>query len=318
MPLTRRKFVSAAASGAVIANVPSSSVISGEPNAVLESHKAPLHIRSVTLKARKMKDLAAYYEQMIGLERISETAEDIILGSGGVGYFQILSAPEANPEPRRTAGLFHTAFLLPSRAALGAWFKATFDKDMDFEAASDHGVSEAFYLTDPEGNGIEVYADRPRKLWPRDGKGYDMTTGQMDVQSVLEDGLQTGVTKGQIPAASRIGHVHLKVGDLNAAEQFYTSVVGLDITNQRSGGTFFSSGGYHHHIAANTWTSAGAPPRPNGMTGLSRIDFAVTDEAVFADIHKRLSDSAANPVSNLTLVQDPWAIAIAFTRGERQ
>ena len=279
---------------------------------VLESHKAPLHIGAVTLKAHDMPALARFYEAVIGLDVIAASAEKITLGSGGVGYLHLLAAPHAALSPRIAAGLFHTAFLLPSRAALGAWFKGARQRGAPITGASDHDVSEAFYLDDPEGNGIEVYADRPREQWRHEGDEIYMTTSRMDVRAVVAagDGL---AGEGCFPAESRIGHVHLKVGEIAAAERFYNSLMGLDIMAKRPGGTFFSAGGYHHHIATNTWQSAGAPPRDETSLGLVTVDIDVSDASIMDGIEARLTVDPIKGAARSFAVLDPWSTELRFT-----
>ena len=279
---------------------------------VLESHKAPLHIGAVTLKAHDMPALARFYEAVIGLDVIAASAEKITLGSGGVGYLHLLAAPHAALAPRIAAGLFHTAFLLPSRAALGAWFKGARQRGAPITGASDHDVSEAFYLDDPEGNGIEVYADRPREQWRHEGDEIYMTTSRMDVRAVVAagDGL---AGEGCFPAESRIGHVHLKVGEIAAAERFYNSLMGLDIMAKRPGGTFFSAGGYHHHIATNTWQSAGALPRDETSLGLVTVDIDVSDASIMDGIEARLTVEPIKGAARSFAVLDPWSTELRFT-----
>jgi catechol 2,3-dioxygenase len=276
-----------------------------KPGSPLLSHQGPLHIASVSLRARNMDQLATYYERVIGLQRIASGPDRITLGSGGIGYLHLLAAVDALPEPPRSAGLFHTAFLLPSRAELGVWFKAARLRNVRFDGASDHGVSDAFYLTDPEGNGIEVYADRPMAAWsrPAGGRPYEveMTTLPMDVAAVVAaaDALGTTAASGGFPAQARVGHVHLKVGDIAAAEAFYHDVLGLDRTTGRAGAAFFGAGGYHHHIATNTWGSAGATKRQATWAGLAAIEFAVDAN------HKAASLGSA--------IDDPWGNRLTFS-----
>ncbi|MGL4241614.1 MAG: VOC family protein, partial [Beijerinckiaceae bacterium] len=186
---------------------------------ILESHKAPVHIEAVTLRAADMAALASWYEAKLGLDLIATAADRISLGSGGVPYFHIDAAPNGREEGRASAGLFHTAFVLPDRASLGRWFLRAYQLGVPFEGASDHAVSEAFYLSDPEGNGIEVYVDRPRAEWRKEPDGgVHMTTARMDVESVVAEGREKGDGDGRFPFAARIGHVHLKVGDAAEAE----------------------------------------------------------------------------------------------------
>ena len=289
---------------------------------VLESHKAPLHIGAVTLKAHDMPALARFYEAVIGLDVIAANSGKITLGSGGVGYLHLLAAPHAALSPRIAAGLFHTAFLLPSRAALGAWFKGARQRGAPITGASDHDVSEAFYLDDPEGNGIEVYADRPREQWRHEGDEIYMTTSRMDVRAVVAAGEELAgqglagdgpAGEGRFPAQSRIGHVHLKVGEIAAAERFYHGLMGLDIMAKRPGGTFFSAGGYHHHIATNTWQSAGAPPRDETSLGLVTVDIAVSDASIMDGIEARLTVEPIKGTARSFAVLDPWSTELRFT-----
>jgi catechol 2,3-dioxygenase len=275
---------------------------------VLESHKAPIHIDSVTLRAGDMAALAAYYEEKLGLDRIAAGSDRVSLGSGGVAYLHIDAAPNGRPEPHGAAGLFHTAFLLPDRASLGRWFLRTHGLGAAFEGASDHAVSEAFYLADPEGNGIEVYVDRPQAEWSKEADGgVHMTTARMDVEAVVAEAREMGQGDGRFPAASRIGHVHLKVGDAAEAERFYTAAFGFEVTHRRPPhAVFLASGGYHHHIAANTWTSRGAGLRPADALGLAELSLAVTDTGVLANIEKRAGGAA---------LADPWGNRIRIAEG---
>lgn len=275
----------------------------------IQSHLAPAHVGAVTLRSRDHRRLADFYADRIGLARLAETPEKISLGSGGVAYLHILAAPQAMPGRRSSSGLFHTAFLLPSRAALGQWFRRATAKGVELDGASDHDVSEAFYLTDPEGNGIEIYADRPAELWDRSAKAIRLTTERMDLAAVVAAGDAAAPGGDEVPAETRIGHIHLQVGDLPRAEAFYAPALGLDIVARYPGAAFYSWGGYHHHLATNVWASAGAAPRPAEATGLAEIEFAVREPGLFDTLRERIGPAA--PDGRLTLA-DPWAIPLAF------
>lgn len=271
---------------------------------ILESEKAPLHIGSVTLRARDIGTIADYYERMIGLDRIEALPDRVSLGSGGKSYLHIeAAAASAAREPDNAAGLFHTAFLLPDRAGLGRWFLRAYELGLPFEGASDHAVSEAFYLADPEGNGIEIYADRPRETWRRDADGgIHMTTQRMDVDAVVAAGRAGGNGDGRFPAESRIGHVHLKVGDAAAAEAFYTQALGLEVMARRAPqAVFMATGGYHHHVAVNTWMSRGAGRRQPGALGLAELRLEAADPATVQAIAKRMGGAAFD---------DPWGTRV--------
>lgn len=275
---------------------------------MLQSHQSPLHIGAVTFNAKDAPRLADYYQQIIGLELVDRHDGRISLGSGGEAYLHLNHSPRATPESPRSAGLFHTAFLLPSRAALGRWFAGVHGRGAEFSGASDHGVSEAFYLDDPEGNGIEVYADRPRDEWPRRDGGVNMTTERMDVEGVISAGAVAEAHRG-FPPEARIGHVHLRVGDINAVRSFYVGQLGLQEMDRRPGGVFYSAGGYHHHIATNQWQSAGAPARSSGTTGLAEVEIRVSDKAVMAGFQARSKADA----DGLIRLKDPAGLAFAIS-----
>ena len=203
------------------------------------------------------------------------------------------SAPRA--PARHTSGLFHQAILVPSRADLAAALHRVVDAGWRLSGASDHLVSEALYLSDPEGNGIEIYRDRPREEWPvRDGT-IQMSTVPLDLEGVLGELRQRGRRRG-MPAGTRIGHVHLNVGDLTAAEAFYSGGLGFDVTVRGyPGALFLSAGGYHHHIGLNTWTGEGAPPPPPGSRGLRSFEIEAPGRAELAVEEDRLREAGFEP-----------------------
>lgn len=276
----------------------------------LEARRAPLHVASVTLRARDMDALARFYETTMGLERLAQTGAAVTLGAGGEGFLRIEAAPDAPPAAPDEAGLFHTAFLLPSRADLGRWLSAALAAGVRLEGASDHAVSEALYLSDPEGNGIEIYADRARLDWRVRGGEVAMTTARMDIAAVRAEGARAGAPTLRFPAGARIGHVHLKVGDAARAEAFYAGRLGFDVTHRRPQAAFFAMGGYHHHLAANAWGSAGAGPRRPGALGLAEVGLAVTDPALWASLSAKLGAEGASDAT----ATDPWGTVIRLRR----
>lgn len=245
---------------------------------MLESENSPVFIRSATIISRDARRLADFYIHKLGFELVGGDGDTIELGAGGVGFLALENRPDATPFDPAASGLFHIAYLLPSRADLARWFVAARAAGVPFEGASDHAVSEAFYLTDPDGNGIEIYADRSRKDWPRDAQGYAMTTGPMALRELVTGADAAAATSPRLPAGTRIGHIHLQMGDAERAAGFWQANFGLEETHRRPGVRFLSWGGYHHHIAINNWRSRGASPREAGSAGLSTIEFAVRDE----------------------------------------
>lgn len=256
----------------------------------------PISVSRVGLKARDADALAAYYRAVVGLQELGRDGETITLGAAGRPLLALEQDRTATPDDPRSAGLFHTAFLLPGRADLGRWASHAMTNKLAVEGASDHRVSEAFYLTDPEGNGIEIYADRPRESWLWNGSQVAMSTERMDVRGVIAEAAGTEWTGA--PENTVVGHVHLRVGDPRAAEDFWHSEFGFDtVAKYGAQAVFLSSGGYHHHIGANTWQSAGAGRRDPARTGLSWVEMR--------------SDDGHTAVEK----QDPWGTVIRLVPG---
>ena len=241
---------------------------------------APISIGKLGLRARNAANLAEFYEKVVGLKEIGRDGETITLGAGGRPLLVIEGDTALRQEDPRTAGLFHTAFLLPERADLGRWIKHAIEKQIRVDGASDHIVSEALYLTDPEGNGIEIYADRPAEQWQWNGSEVEMATYRMDVDGVVGSVPADGSKWTGFPDNSIIGHVHLRVGDPKIAEEWWKSEMGFDaVAHYGRDAVFLSTGGYHHHIGANAWQSRGAGKRTSDTTGLSWIELNAKDKA---------------------------------------
>lgn len=241
--------------------------------------RAPLHAASVTLAVRDLAGVAGFYQDLLGLRPLPAPAPGrLTLAAGGRPLLHLRHTPEARPESGREPGLFHTAFLLPDRTALAAWLHHAAALGVELQGASDHGVSEAIYLADPEGNGIEVYADRARAEWPAaPGGGVGMFTRRLDLRALMAIAPAPATT----PEGTVVGHVHLRTNDVAAAEAFYTAL-GLAVMQHMPQAAFLSSGGYHHHVATNTWSSGGAPRRSRDLTGLVEMELRTADPEVFA------------------------------------
>ncbi|MBL8579563.1 MAG: VOC family protein [Mesorhizobium sp.] len=261
--------------------------------------KTPVSVGRVGLKARDAKALADYYSAVVGLEQLSSDGETITLGSKNRPLLVIENDKAAKPDDPRSAGLFHTAFLLPSRADLGRWINHAIENRIPVDGASDHLVSEALYLTDPEGNGIEIYADRLPTDWKWNGNQIEMATHRMDVEGV-RGAVSPGSSKWQgAPEGSVVGHVHLRVGDPVAAEEWWKRTLGFDtVAKYGAQAVFLSTGGYHHHIGANAWQSAGAGQRDRGLSGLDWVE---------------LRSSKASEAASY---EDPWSTTIRVVPGQ--
>ncbi len=233
----------------------------------------PVSVSRIGLKAKNAENLAAYYRAVVGLEELSRDGGNITLGAGNRALLEIEGDPAAQPDDPRSAGLFHTAFLLPARADLGRWIKHAIANNIAVDGASDHLVSEALYLTDPEGNGIEIYADRPHESWKWNGSQVEMATVALDIPGIVASVPAGSPEWKSAPENSIIGHVHLRVGKPAEAEDWWNSEFGFDTVAKYGGSAvFLSSGGYHHHIGANSWQSPGAGKRDAGLTGLTWVE----------------------------------------------
>lgn len=277
-----------------------------------DMHAAPMRIGKVQLKVRDLDATGSFYTSALGLARIASVNGRITLGTGTVPLLELLGDPGLAPNDRRQAGLFHTAFLLPSRPDLARWLAHAAATRVPLQGASDHIVSEAIYLADPEGNGIEVYVDRPVSRWHGAGDEIRMSTDPLDAQALLKAADRTEWVG--FPQDGMIGHVHLQVGDTAEADRFYSGVLGLDIATRYPGASFYGSGGYHHQLAGNVWNSRRAGRRLEGAAGLDAIEMIVRDAADLAAIAAR-AETAGIDISKdddgMTL-HDPWNTAITL------
>ena len=229
-------------------------------------------VGTVTLRASDLGRQRDFYERAIGLEARDESGTSVALADAeGRTLIRLDSSEARGSEPLTTphTGLFHNAFRYPDRGALGAAVARTIEIAPIFEGASDHGVSDAVYFRDPEGNGVELYRDRPFTDWPVAGEGrVGMFTRPLDLAALLSEAVHDG-----LPARCDIGHIHLQTADVEATTAFWRDTLGLD-ERQRFGpqAVFLAEGLYHHHIGANTWHSPGAPPAPPDRPGLDSFE----------------------------------------------
>ncbi|WP_051356782.1 VOC family protein [Azorhizobium doebereinerae] len=264
---------------------------------------AALAMGRVALTVNDLDRVAAFYQQAVGLHRLSGDAASLELGVGDTVLLQLRRDAAARRRSPREAGLFHTAFLLPARADLARWTRHAMATHTPVVGASDHAVSEAIYLSDPEGNGVEIYADRPASAWAWQDGQVKMVTEALDFEGLLASA-PDGAWQG-FPEGSRVGHVHLQVGAIAPAEAFYAGVLGLDVTCHYPGATFYAANGYHHHVATNVWNSRGAPVRDYPSTGLAEV----TIEAGPSRLEAIAARASVSEASTLT---DPWGTAIAL------
>src|SRR5215204_3201768 len=261
-------------------------------------------IGMVRLRVADLNDLTTFYERVIGLEAVDRGDDMTRLGAGqGEPLVELVGAPDAPPAPSFSTGLFHLAILVPDRAELGRALQRVAGAGWRLTGASDHLVSEALYLQDPEGNGIEIYRDRPREEWGRNGDELRMATLPLDLESVLGELDQGERQPNGMPSGTTMGHVH-----------------GLDVmVRSYPGALFLAAGGYHHHVGLNTWQSQGAPPPPEGALGLDRYELVLPNEAERDSAADRLADAGADPqrVDEGVVASDPSGNRVLLTARDR-
>ena len=266
------------------------------------------HLGRVRLQVADLERSLTFYEKILGLKTISRTADSVSLGPHGEDreIVHLRQLRSARPVPRRgLLGLYHFAILLPDRAALGR-FLAHLGEIGAYAGMSDHFVSEALYLTDPDGLGIEVYADRPRDAWRYDERQLHMTTGHLNVEDVIA--AAHGEPWGGMPAGTVLGHVHLYVDDIAKAEAFYHAALGFDkVVWSYPGALFMSAGGYHHHLGTNTW-ARGAPPASDADARLLEWEIIVPtqQDARKAAEHVKASGYPVREEKGEWILTDPW------------
>ncbi|EJM7169016.1 VOC family protein [Listeria monocytogenes] len=271
-----------------------------------------LRLGEVVLNVGHLKEMAGFYQEVIGLKLLEENERMVRLGVSGSDEALLVLKKIDNavvPEVPRI-GLFHTAFLLPTRESLADVLLHLAKSGHPIDGAGDHAYSEALYLHDIEGNGIEIYADRPKAEWMRDGDGnLPMVTEQVDVDSLLQiatDEPFTGMPNGTI-----IGHVHLQVADADKAEQFYKEVLGMNLTTAIPSARFFAAGDYHHHIGSNVWAGRNLELLQENETGLAWFTIITPDkDAIITNLIEQGYD--VKRLENTISVTDSNGIKIHF------
>jgi catechol 2,3-dioxygenase len=273
----------------------------------------------VVLTVANLARSVGFYEGVLGLAAAHRDRQAAVLAAGDTALVGLLEAPGARPPARRATGLYHLAILMPSRPALARALARLLEARYPIQGASDHLVSEAIYLADPDGHGIELYADRPRDRWPRRGEIVQMATDPLDLGELLGEAGPPGAggARGIDPAA-RIGHVHLRVADLGASEAFYHGVLGFEVMQRDyPGALFVAAGGYHHHIGLNIWGSAGAPPPPPDALALRWFAIRLPDDAALGSALERVRAASMGLVRTDAgwLMRDPSQNAIILASG---
>jgi len=264
-------------------------------------------IGRTALRVTDFEQMIDFYRDVVGLTVLTRDETAATLGVDGTPVLVLEHAENASPRGRAQAGLFHTAFKLPSRAALGAALERVRER-WQLDGASDHYVSEALYLTDPEGNGVEIYTDLPRGEWPRAADGtIEIGTAPLDLDDVAaeSDGSATA------PPGTTVGHVHLEATSLEATREFYADTLGLTVQTETRGALFLAAGDYHHHLGVNTWHDRSQPAGNRGL-GLAWFEFVVADDEALTTVRQRLDDAdvEVSDRDDGIEITDPDSIAI--------
>jgi catechol 2,3-dioxygenase len=265
---------------------------------------------SVTLRVADLDAMTRYYRDAITLEVLSAAGDSVTLGRAGRPLLVLEHAPGLAFAPPRSAGLYHVALLFESETALAAAVYSTARYAAgSFTGSADHLVSQAFYFTDPEGNGVELYVDRARTEWSWVHGQIEMSTLALDPNVFLRTHLTESALAGSTAGdAATVGHVHLSVGDIATAHDFYVTRLGFDTTTRMANQALFvSAGGYHHHLAMNVWNSRGAGPRFPAL-GLGRVDLALPDDDALGELAERLTHHGTPLRDDGRTIRfdDPW------------
>jgi catechol 2,3-dioxygenase len=268
-----------------------------------------LRFGAITLAVTDLERSIDYYQRRLGLELLAREGSRATLGAGGRRLLELEERSGAAREPD-AADLFHFALRVPSRPALAKELARLMATDTPLTGASDHGVSEALYLRDPDGHGIEFYRDRPREAWYQGGR-VRMDTSALNLDHLLAEADASARDEAALDPDTVIGHVHLETVDLGRAKAFYVDRLGLDVTAERPGATFMSKGGYHHHVAVNTWGGRTRPAEDHrGRIGMLWFEIELPDPAGLAALAVDFGApvSAGEPL----VVTDPNGLAIRF------
>jgi catechol 2,3-dioxygenase len=280
-----------------------------------------LSIAAVELAVSDLSRSIDFYERILGLALIDRDQHRARLGADPAHPALILTdILGALPPPPNSTGLFHVAWLHPSRSSLADSVRRVAGARWPLEGASDHGVSEALYLSDPDGLGIEIYVDRPREQWerPADGGAVAMYTLPLDLDDLLAQ--STGEPTAAVAPGTGVGHVHLKVANVPRASAFYRDVLGFEEQAQLPSAAFVSAGGYHHHVGLNSWQSHGGAPAPDSAPGLRRIELALTEDGALEEIERALADASSSAALGVrdqdgaVSVSDPDGQLLRFER----
>jgi catechol 2,3-dioxygenase len=272
---------------------------------------------AVSLTVSDLGRSRAFYEAALGLS-VRETDDGALAFAvpGGPDLIRLYGDPSAPALDRRATGLYHQAILFETRLDLAHALARLAEAQWSLDGVADHLVSEALYLSDPDGNGIELYRDRPREEWRYDGGQLQMATLPLDLRNLADELAAADGPQSTVPAGTAIGHVHLQVASIPDAEAFYHGVLGFDVTTRGyPGALFVSAGGYHHHLGLNTWHSAGSGPAAAGSVGLRSYEVVLPDRVELDRVVERVGEAglpAERRDDHSVAVTDPSGILVVL------
>lgn len=288
-----------------------------QPSTTTTSIHPGTHIGVVTLRVANLDRSRRFYEGIMAFQALGEAPGRVVLGGQDrQPLLELIEVPGAAPQPHRATGLYHVAILFPTRPDLGRELLRLAEAGLQI-GQGDHLVSEALYISDPDGNGLEVYQDRPSSMWHWTNGTVQMATDPVDIRSLIDDGTHKAEAWDVIPAGTRVGHIHLQVGNIAEAKQFYHAILGFDVTAQLPGALFVSAGGYHHHIGLNTWQSLGGKPTPTNHAGLQSYVIAIPTREGLQEVKDRLvaHNIPVEEQEDGMSVNDPWSNQIVLKVG---
>jgi catechol 2,3-dioxygenase len=274
----------------------------------------------VALTVASLERSVRFYSDIFGFTVLDQKAGEATLGTPSSPLLLLREEPGARPWPHDRfayTGLYHFAVLVPTRRDLGRWLRHWLQMGLPLPGQGDHLVSEALYISDPDGNGIEIYRDRPRSEWHWDNGQVRMAVDPVDIRGVLAEAETDDEPWTGFPDGTRVGHIHLQIGDVPQAKVFYHDVLGFDVVATMPSALFVSAGGYHHHIGMNTWHSRNAPPAPAGTAGLRFFTLEIASEDARAAIVARLNAAGipSTQTPDAVIVQDPWQNTLVLQIG---
>ncbi|MAS32841.1 MAG: glyoxalase [Anaerolineaceae bacterium] len=277
------------------------------------------HMGPVTLAVSNLAQSVDFYTRVLGMRELQTGAgadgKSATLGAGETPLLHLREVPGGRRQPGYSTGLYHVAILVPTRADLGRVILSLAREQYPIGGFGDHYVSEAMYLDDPDGIGLEIYRDRPRSEWQWDGDQVVMGTEMVDVDAVIKSVDDPNAPYTGMPDGTTIGHVHLRVGDIPQARRFYSDILGFDVIAGLPTALFVSAGRYHHHLGMNIWHSRNAPPVPADAVGMREYTILVPTSEALAQLVTRLEAGGIvyQHEESDVLLNDPWQNAIRLT-----